>query len=256
MPTHSKALTCSLLEEREEAVSRSILSQVATLIEPERNRDLSPHIWVFWGESCEEIFNGIARCIQYFKDCDNQRDDKRWPGAVRPMHVYEGHKHSMRDFLDLPEDGGIAFVHQAHRLRGKTTENYFRGFKKLFESKHPQNQIVFLSQGPFLRQLPEMEHVRITDGKVDVDWFWPPDEPGQIDITTTYDPSNPTDVEKAFEVEWAKIVAANPTGLRHVLSDPRKRAQLKAAALKEVREDTVDIAQGRKPRSSCPIRMR
>ena len=79
---------------------------------------------------------------------------------------------------------------------------------------------------------------------------------GQIDITTTYDPSNPTDVEKAFEVEWAKIVEANPTGLRHVLSDPRKRAQLKAAALKEVREDTVDIAQGRKPRSSCPIRMR
>ena len=102
------------------------------------------------------------------------------------MRVYEGRKHSMRDFLDLPEDGGIAFVYEARRLRGKAAEDYFKGFKKLFESKYPQKQIVFLSQGPFFRQLPEMEHVRIDDGKVDVDWFWPPDEPGQIDIATTY----------------------------------------------------------------------
>ena len=162
----------------------------------------------------------------------------------------------MRDLLDIPEDGSIAFIHEAHRLRGKSTEDYFRGFKKLFESKYRRNQIVFLSQGPFFRQLPEMEHVKITDGKVDVDWFWPPDEPDQIETTVTYDSNDPIDVEKAFEAEWKKVVAANPVGLRHILSEPRKRAQLRAAALREVREDTEDIAQGRKPRSPCPIRIR
>ena len=101
-----------------------------------------------------------------------------------------------------------------------------------------------------------MEHVGIAEGKVDVDWFWPPDEPGQIDIATTYDRSNPTDVEKAFEAEWAKIVAANPAGLRDVLNDPRKCAALRAAALKETKEDCEDIAHGRKPRSACPIQIR
>ena len=160
------------------------------------------------------------------------------------------------DFLDLPEDGSIAFVQEAHRLRGNVAEEYFKGFKKLFESKYPQNQIVFLSEGPFLRPLPEMEQIKITNKKVDMDWAWPPDEPGQIETTTTYDPSNPADVEQAFEVQWQEILSANPVGLRDVLNDPRRRAELRARVLKEVREDTEDITHGRKPRSQCPIQMR
>ena len=231
-------------------ISKSILNQVRRMIEPERHRDLSPHIWVFWGKVYPEIFDGVGRSIRFLKR------DPEYPGVSRPMHVYEGHKHKLRDFLDLPEDGGIAFVHEAQRLRGNVTEDYFKVFKKLFESKYARNQIVFLSEGPFLRLFPEMEQIKITNKKVDVDWFWPPDEPGQIVTTTTFDSSDPEDVEKAFEVEWVEIVEANPAGLRDVLNDPRKCAALRAAALKETKEDCEDIARGRKPRSACPIQIR
>ena len=96
-------------------LSRSILSHVSRMIEPERHPDLSPHVWVFWGKPYPQIFNGIGRCIQFLKI----QDQAMWPGASRPMHVYEGYKHTLRDFLDLPEDGSIAFVHEAHRLRGR-----------------------------------------------------------------------------------------------------------------------------------------
>ena len=179
-----------------------------------------------------------------------------WQGASRPMHVYDGYKHTLRDFLDLPEDGSIAFVHEAHRLRGKATEEYFKGFKKLFEPKYRNNQIAFLSEGPFFRQLSEMESVKIADGKVDVGWFWPPDEPGQIETTVSYDPNvDPRDVEATFEVEWQKVLAANPPRLQHVLNDPDKRADLRATMLKDLREETENIARGRKPRSSHPIRV-
>jgi hypothetical protein len=81
----------------------------------------------------------------------------------------------MRDFLDLPDDGSIAFVHEAHRLRGisrrdptsESFEAYFKAFQILFESKYSRNQLVFLSEEPFLRELPKMECIKITRGKVD-----------------------------------------------------------------------------------------
>ena len=116
----------------------------------------------------------------------------------------------MRDFLDLPEDGSIALVHEAHRLRGTVRsrpgdsfEAYYKVFQRLFESKYSRNQLVFLSSEPFLRELPEMEHVKITKGRVDVGWFWPPDE-GQPSATVSYDVEHPIDLNKAFELEWSK----------------------------------------------------
>ena len=217
-------------------ISKSILNQVRRMIEPQRHRDLSPHIWVFWGSKYPEIFDGIGRSIRLLKR------DPEYPGVSRPMHVYEGHKHKLRDFLDLPKDGGIAFVHEANRLRGNVSEEYFKVFKKLFESKYSQNQIVFLSEGPFLRLFPEMEQIKISNNKVDVGWFWPPDEPGQIETTTTFDTSNPDEVEKAFEVQWQKILASKPAGrLRDVLNDPLQRAEFRAAELQRARSRAAGI---------------
>ena len=199
----SEALTQSLLKEREGKAPRSILSQMALLIEPERSQHLSPHIWVFWGKPYQDIFDGIGHCLQHLSE-------KGWDGSTRPKRVYEGHLHTMRDFLDLPDDGSIAFVHEAHRLRGTARtrqgegfEAYFKVFQRLFQSKYLRNQLVFLSPEPFLRQLPEMENVKIVKGKVDVGWFWPPDE-GQPSATVSYDAANPIDVNKAFELEWSK----------------------------------------------------
>ena len=109
-------------------VSKSILNQVRRVIEPERRRDLSPHIWVFWGQVYPEIFDGVGSAIRLLKR------DPGYPGVSRPMRVYEGDKRKLRDFLDLPQDGGIAFIHEANRLRGNVTADYFKVFKKLFLS--------------------------------------------------------------------------------------------------------------------------
>ena len=186
MPKKSEALTQNLLKERDGKPPRTSLSQMVRLIEPERDPNLSPHIWVFWGKPYQDIFDGIGHCLHHLSE-------RGWDGSSRPKHVYEGHSHSMRDFLDLPEDGSIAFVHEAHRLRGtarsrpgESFEAYFKVFQRLFESKYSRNQLVFLSSEPFLRELPEMEHVKITKGRVDVGWFWPADE-GQPSTTVSYE---------------------------------------------------------------------
>ena len=81
----------------------------------------------------------------------------------------------MRDFLDLEDDGSVAFVHEAHRLkrvRLSHTEDYFKTFISLFKGRFSKNKLVFLSAEPFFRQLPNMKHVGIKDGKVDNEG-WP-----------------------------------------------------------------------------------
>ena len=101
------------------------------------------------------------------------------------MRVYEGSKHSLQDFLDVEEDGGIAFVHEANRLRIRGhsgTDAYFKGFLTLFKSRFPQNQIVFMSKGNFFREFDDMKHVRVIDGVVDVGWFWPPEGPDTVTV--------------------------------------------------------------------------
>ena len=152
----------------------SLSSQIHRLLEDERHEHISPHVWVFWGSPYQEIFDGIGRCLRH------RRTMQRNTGLGRPMRVYDGSKHVLQDFLDLPEDGGIAFVHKANslRIRGHSgTDAYFKGFLALFKAKFPQNQIVFMSQGRFFREFDDMKHVKVTDGVVDVGWFWPPEGP-------------------------------------------------------------------------------
>ena len=181
-PHHSVSLTQNFHKEREDRSHDSILTHASLMLQPKRHRDLSPHLWVFWSDYVEyaDLFDTIARGIQRIKE-------KGWEGSTRQIRVYEGRRHTMQDFLDLPEDDSIAVVHEAHRLRGRVSEAHFKGFQKLFESKYKSNQIVFLSRGTFLRELPDMKHAEISNGKEVTNWFWPPDEPGQIATTKTYE---------------------------------------------------------------------
>ena len=182
-PHHSVSLTQNFHKEREDRSHDSILTHASLMLQPERHRDLSPHLWVFWCKNTEDhadLFDTIARGIQRIKE-------RGFEGSTRQIRVYEGHRHTLQDFLDLPDDDSISLVHEAHRLRGRVSEAHFKGFQKLFESKYKSNQIAFLSRGPFLRELPDMTHAQISKGKQVTNWFWPPDEPGQIVTTKTYE---------------------------------------------------------------------
>ena len=190
-PRHSDSLTQSFHMERAGRSHDSILTHASMILKPERHRDLSPHLWAFWSHSYQDLFDTMARGIQHIRD-------KGWEGSTRQIRVYEGHRHTMMDFLDLPDDDSIAVVHEANRLRGRTSEAHFKGFQKLFEAKYKSNQIVFLCRGTFLRELPDMAPAEIRNGKEVANWFWPPDEPGQIKTTTTYEPLSTEEVAALF----------------------------------------------------------
>ena len=175
-PQHSQNLNDLLLKERFEPtkLEYSLSSQIHRLLEDERHYHISPHVWVFWGSPYQAIFDGIGRCLRHRRTLQSNN------GLGRPMHVYDGSKHTLHDFLDLPEDGGIAFVHKANclRVRGHSgTDAYFKGFVALFKAKLPRNQIVFMSEGRFFREFDDMKHVKVTDGVVDVGWYWPQEGP-------------------------------------------------------------------------------
>jgi hypothetical protein len=168
-PSPSKVLTDLLLLERLENTRTppwSLRSKVHKLVHDERSH-LSPHVWVFWGLPYQQIFDGIGQNLRF------RRTMRSNTGIGRPMNVYDGSKYRLRDFLDLEDDGGIAFVHDAHRLlRGPGTETYFKGFLDLWKSRFPTKQIVFLSEGEFFRRFDGMEHVKVSNGIVD-EGPWP-----------------------------------------------------------------------------------
>ena len=184
-PVHSKVSTDLLLAERLENNKPpwSLRSRIYTFIEDERS-DLSPHVWVFWGTPYQKIFDGIGHNLRF------RRTMKSNNGLGRPMCVYDGSKYSLRDFLDLPVDNGIAFVHNAHlSLKGRSgTEAYFKSWVQLWKARFPKKQIVFMSDGEFLSWLGErgfdgMEHVKVTEGTVDVG-YWPRDDECETTYTT------------------------------------------------------------------------
>ena len=166
---HCPLLTNAFLEDREEEskVPFTLSSQVLKLLR-EPGWILPPtQVWVFWGEPYQMIFDRIGRCLRYRRTKVNNT------GAGRTMRVYEGHKHSLDDFLNLEEDE-ISFVHEAHRLRGSKSQGFFQGFVRLFTARYPRNQIVFMSPGHFGKEMPGVvEHVKVIDGEVDVGWYWP-----------------------------------------------------------------------------------
>ena len=51
------------------------------------------------------------------------------------------------------------------------------------------------------------------------------------------------------------MLAANPERLQHILNVPDKRAEFRATMLKDLRQETENIARGRKPRAPHPIRV-
>ena len=104
-PDPSTDLTLSLLTKRHGSLPRTFTGLIARLMEPCRHPFVSPHIWVLWGEPYADIFKGIGLGIQLAKNVD-------WIGSDRPVLVYEGHQHSMFDFLNLP-DWPPGIVHTA-----------------------------------------------------------------------------------------------------------------------------------------------
>ena len=169
-PIHSKVLTDLLLAERFEKTQNppwSIRSKVYKLLHDERSH-LSPHVWVFWGLPYQKMFDGIGHNLRFRRTMGSNT------GTDRPMRVYDGSKYSLREFLDLEDDDGIVFVHNARRLSiqglsGK--ETYLKGFASLWKTRFPKKQIVFLSEGEFFKWFDGIEHVKVSDGVVDVG-FW------------------------------------------------------------------------------------
>ena len=182
-PVHSKVSTDLLLAERLENNKPpwSLRSRIYTLIEDERS-DLSPHVWVFWGTPYQKLFDGIGHNLRF------RRTMKENTGIGRPMRVYDGSKYTLRDFLDLEDDGGIAFIHNAHFLsKGRSgTESYFKAWVQLWQTRFSKKQIVFMSDGEFVPWLGDrgfdgIEHVKVTNGAVDVGYL-----PTQEECETTY----------------------------------------------------------------------
>ena len=132
---HSQLLTTRLLQDRfdEHPVSYCVRSQAQRVLDSDFQE--APEIWVFAAQKSdyeedpyEQLLDALGAGL---------RDMRNRFNIDRPMRVYEGHKYSLRDFLDLEDDGGVAFVHQAHRMkrvRFSHTEDYFRTFMSPLQS--------------------------------------------------------------------------------------------------------------------------
>ena len=230
-PVHSQPLTNMLLlgKEEEMKVPFSLGSQVMKLLR-EPDWIVPPvSVWVFWGEPYDQIFEGLGRCLRHQKTLP-------WnTGIGRPMRVYEGHKHSMGDFLSVEPDGGITFVHEAHRLRGPKSTAYFKGFKRFFEDRYPRNQIVFMSKGPFGKELPGMEHVKVIDGEVDCGWEWSADDPvTSVEVSMAH-------MHEAFN---ARIQARKEAALWAALRERSSEQRAAEVAAERAREASETVAPG------------
>ena len=92
-------------------------------------------------------------------------------------------------------------------------------------------QIAFLSQGPFLCELDDMEYVKIADGRIDMGWTHPPDDVRRL-------LSNPRYLEQE-----ALIISSSPN-MAPDLDDPVERARFTAESNREVLEDAADMFHG------------